>query len=156
MAKDAKGHGSEARAVRSGSYDGKPVFHGVHSGGTVKNHFGNPIAYASPEAAVAGAVGAIKPILSVAESAAHAGFGADKAAASALDTGHPKSAPVDTHPSMAGGKSVVPRDVAANFARGGKYGAPSKGFASGAREIKQLRGNASPMSRAYQKSIGKH
>lgn len=42
-------------------------------------------------------------------------------------------------PSMRGGKSVVPRDVAANFAKGGKYGAPSKGFASGKREINSLR-----------------
>lgn len=55
MAKDAKGHGSEARSVRAGSYDGKPVFHGVVGGQKVTNKAGNPIAYASPEAALAGA-----------------------------------------------------------------------------------------------------
>lgn len=54
--KDAKGHGSNARAVNGGTYEGKPVFHGVMSNGQkVTNQAGNKIAYASAEAALAGA-----------------------------------------------------------------------------------------------------
>ena len=58
--KDAKGHGSNSRggagAVTAPAYDGKPTWHGVMpGGGKVKNSAGNPIAYASPEAAKAGA-----------------------------------------------------------------------------------------------------
>lgn len=57
--KDAKGHGSNARgaagAVPAPAYEGKPTWHGVTpSGQKVANQYG-PIAYASPEAAQAGA-----------------------------------------------------------------------------------------------------
>lgn len=59
MAKDAKGHGSDKRgasAVDAPAYDGKATFHGVTgSGQKVTNSAGNPIAYASREAAVSGA-----------------------------------------------------------------------------------------------------
>lgn len=59
MAKDAKGHGSEKRgasAVDAPAYEGKPTWHGVTgSGQRVTNSAGNPIAYASREAAVSGA-----------------------------------------------------------------------------------------------------
>ena len=104
--KDKGGHGSEARggsAVRAPAYDGKPTWHGVTaSGQKVTNRFGNPIAYASSEAAVNGT----KPILSVAQSAdkALAGGGqpvASDAHAAATLAGGSKSAPVDTHPAMA-------------------------------------------------------
>jgi hypothetical protein len=57
--KDAKGHGSDARnggASAAPAYDGKPTWHGVMpGGGKVTNSAGNKIAYASPEAAIAGA-----------------------------------------------------------------------------------------------------
>ena len=60
----------------------------------------------------------------------------DTQAASALAGGGAKSAPVETHPSMAGGRSVVPSDVAARFAR---QRAEAGQFRSGQREINRLR-----------------
>jgi hypothetical protein len=117
MAKDAKGHGSETRggsAVRAPAYDGKPTWHGVTaSGQKVTNRFGNPIAYASPEAAVNGT----KLIMSVAQSADKflAGGGqpvvSDAHAAAALASG-PKSAPVDVHPAQVGQMKMSPGDFA--------------------------------------------
>jgi len=57
-------------------------------------------------------------------------------AAAALAGGGAKSAAVDTHPSVAGGRSVVPSDVAARFAR---QRAEAGQFRSGQREINRLR-----------------
>lgn len=84
--KDAKGHGSDARAEAAGHYDGKPVFHGyTASGNRVLNASGNPIAYASAEAAVAGAK-----------------FTQDQHAANELSRGSQKSGAVPVHAGAAG------------------------------------------------------
>ncbi len=84
--KDEKGHGSEARAQAAGHYDGKPVYHGYTAGGDrVLNASGNPISYASAEAAVAGAK-----------------FTQDQSAANELARGNPKSGAAPVHPGAAG------------------------------------------------------
>jgi hypothetical protein len=114
MAKDAKGHGSEARggarAVAAPAYEGKPTWHGVMPNGQkVTNRAGNNLSYASPEAAVAGAawqhgvegrsLAARDPIQN--PQIAHGGqpVASNAHAAATLASGA-KSASVGTHPAM--------------------------------------------------------
>jgi hypothetical protein len=174
MAKDKGGHGSEARSVPGGTYGGKPVFHGVNSGGKVRNAAGNIISYASPEAAVAGAgIGAVDK-----SSKTWMGQGSDPAPVAAHQAGvedasrglMSDSQLGQLRTAYAGIKTVDPSQPSY-----GKLTALLDG--SGPERIKQLAGanikfvsslarnrlpkgqptgNASPMSRAYQKSIGKH
>lgn len=93
--KDAKGHGSNARAEAAGAYEGKPVFHGyTASGNRVNNASGNPIAYASAEAAVAGAK-----------------FTQDQHAANELSRGSQKSGAVPVHAGTGGSDSFFGRSA---------------------------------------------
>ena len=125
--KDAKGHGSNSRggagAVTAPAYDGKPTWHGVMpGGGKVKNSAGNPIAYASPEAAKAGAdwqhSAPVTPPGRPIGGSAVRGIAdqpdtvTDKQAAASLAQGGAKSAAAPVHPGASGRSDVLTKQIA--------------------------------------------
>jgi hypothetical protein len=135
MAKDKGGHGSEKRgaaglaAAKAASDQTRRAFTNKYgaTGGTMasRDAGGHRYGYTSPA-----------DIKKINDTIAAGHLADNKQAADMLAQGHPKSAQVETHPSMAGGKSVVPPEVAASFAR---QRAEAGKFRSGAREINRLR-----------------
>lgn len=93
--KDARGHGSNGRGstAPAPAYDGKPTWHGITATGKkVTNNMGLPIAYASEDAARAGAALT------------------DQQAAERLAQGNPKADAAPIH-GGASGRSDTPRVV---------------------------------------------
>jgi hypothetical protein len=126
--KDAKGHGSDtrggARAVVATAYDGRPTWHGMAGGKKVTNSAGNPIAYASPEAAIAAANDVGGPSIRPGDRTYFGGgqpVASNAHAAATLASG-PKSAPVDTHPAFNPDPKVLEENYRAQHGWSGDVG----------------------------------